>query len=198
MGLATDARPAKLGIDAMTPTDRRTLLMAGLAGLLIPALIPSGARAQQVDIGRATAFIQATGQELVAAINATNQPIAARREKVAQVLRRAVDVEGVGRFILGRWWRNATPEQQAEYLRLFEQVPDGSRSLIEQVDLLQVNPHLCDRDQQGLAGDAALYDIVRAPVGHTHYQQSPNEARFPKPRRWLSIFAKSTGLLNTR
>lgn len=102
----------------MTPTPRRTLLLAGLAG----ALVPAAARAQQVDIGRATAFIQATGQELVAAINANNQPVAARREKVAQVLRRAVDVEGVGRFILGRWWRNATPEQQAEYLRLFEQV----------------------------------------------------------------------------
>ncbi|MGG5817528.1 MlaC/ttg2D family ABC transporter substrate-binding protein [Falsiroseomonas sp. HW251] len=102
----------------MTSTPRRVLLLAGLGGTLLPL----AARAQQVDIARATAFIQATGQELVAAINATNQPVAARRERVAQVLRRAVDVEGVGRFILGRWWRNATPDQHAEYLRLFEQV----------------------------------------------------------------------------
>ncbi len=102
----------------MTPTPRRALLLAGLGGIIAPSL----ARAQQVDIARATAFIQATGQELVAAINATNQSVAARRERVAQVLRRSVDVEGVGRFILGRWWRNATPEQQTEYLRLFEQV----------------------------------------------------------------------------
>jgi len=80
------------------------------------------AQAQQVDIARASSFIQTTGNELVAAINATSSPVARRREQVAQILRRSVDVEGVGRFILGRWWRTATPEQQQEYLRLFEQV----------------------------------------------------------------------------
>ena len=51
-----------------------------------------------------------------------NAPVAQRREQVAQILRRAVDVEGVGRFILGRWWRTASAEQQQEYLQLFEQV----------------------------------------------------------------------------
>jgi phospholipid transport system substrate-binding protein len=58
---------------------------------------------------------------LVRAIN-SGAPVAQRREQVAAILRRAVDVEGVGRFILGRWWRIATPEQQQEYLQLFEQV----------------------------------------------------------------------------
>jgi phospholipid transport system substrate-binding protein len=37
------------------------------------------------------------------------------------VLRRAVDIQGVGRFILGRWWRQATPAEQQEYLALFEE-----------------------------------------------------------------------------
>jgi phospholipid transport system substrate-binding protein len=97
----------------------RRLLLGGLAasGMAAPS-----ARAQQTDIARAAAFIQATGEELVAAMNATNAPVAQRRERVAQILRRAVDVDGVGRFILGRWWRNATAEQQQEYLQLFEQV----------------------------------------------------------------------------
>jgi phospholipid transport system substrate-binding protein len=105
----------------MTATPRRSLLLAaatlagGLAG-------PRMAGAQQVDIARATAFIQQTGDEMVAAINAAGAPVTQRRERVAQILRRAVDVEGVGRFILGRWWRNATAEQQQEYLHLFEQV----------------------------------------------------------------------------
>lgn len=100
----------------MTSVSRRLLLAAGFGGLAIrPAL------AQSIDISRAAAFIQATGQELVAAINA-NAPVAQRRQVVAGILRRAVDVEGVGRFILGRYWRIATPEQQAEYMRLFEEV----------------------------------------------------------------------------
>jgi phospholipid transport system substrate-binding protein len=97
----------------------RRLLLGGLAAA---AMAAAPARAQQTDIARATAFIQATGAELVAAINSTNATVAQRRERVAQILRRAVDVEGVGRFILGRWWRTATAEQQQEYLQLFEQV----------------------------------------------------------------------------
>jgi phospholipid transport system substrate-binding protein len=100
----------------MTLTRR---LLLGSAAVLAGTRL---AHAQQVDIARATGFIQATGNELVTAINATNAPVAQRRERVAQILRRSVDVEGVGRFILGRWWRNATPEQQQEYLQLFEQV----------------------------------------------------------------------------
>jgi phospholipid transport system substrate-binding protein len=100
----------------MHPLPRRSLLIAA-AGLLA---LPAGA--QQIDAARATAFIQQTGEELVAAINATDAPIAQRRQRVAAVLRRAVDVEGVGEFILGRFWRVATPDQQAEYLRLFEEI----------------------------------------------------------------------------
>ena len=100
----------------MTSLSRRLLLVAGIG-----CIASRPAFAQGIDIGRAAAFIQATGQELVAAINA-NAPVAQRRQVVAGILRRAVDVEGVGRFILGRHWRAATPEQQAEYMRLFEEV----------------------------------------------------------------------------
>ncbi|WP_237212812.1 MlaC/ttg2D family ABC transporter substrate-binding protein [Falsiroseomonas oryziterrae] len=98
---------------------RRFVLAAASVAVTCAA---RGAAAQQIDLGRATGFIQATGNELVAAINASNLTAAVRRERVAQILRRAVDVDGVGRFILGRWWRAATPEQQAEYMQLFEQV----------------------------------------------------------------------------
>ncbi len=97
--------------------ERRTLLAAGAALLLARAL---PAQAQTVDSSRAATFIQSTGQELVAAINGRGS-VAQRREQVAAILRRAVDVDGVGRFILGRWWRQATPQEQADYMRLFEE-----------------------------------------------------------------------------
>ena len=94
---------------------RRLVLGAGLG-------LPLAGRAwAQQDIGRAASFIQTTGQGLVAAINDTRADLATRRNRVAAILRRAVDIDGVGRFILGRWWRQATPQEQQEYLKLFEE-----------------------------------------------------------------------------
>lgn len=92
---------------------RRGLIAALLALAPLPALA-------QMDAGRASAFIQTTGDELVRVLN-SNAAVAQRREQVAVILRRAVDIEGTGRFILGRWWRVATPAEQQEYLRLFEE-----------------------------------------------------------------------------
>jgi phospholipid transport system substrate-binding protein len=97
----------------MTAIARRPLL-AALLGL--PALPAAAA----IDAVKASSFIQATGSELVAAIN-SGAAVARRREQVAAVLRRAVDIEGAGRFILGRFWRQATPAEQAEYAKLFEE-----------------------------------------------------------------------------
>ncbi|SHK40924.1 phospholipid transport system substrate-binding protein [Roseomonas rosea] len=100
---------------------RRSILASlGAAGTALVAARAFPASAQAVDTARAAAFIQATGQELVAAING-RAPVAQRREQVAAVLRRAVDVDGVGRFILGRYYRQATPAEQQQYMRLFEE-----------------------------------------------------------------------------
>ncbi len=99
------------------PMPRRAVLsLAALIGLGAPR----PGQAQQ-DTGRAAAFIQATGTELVAAINDPRLSLPARRDAVGAVLRKSVDIDGVGRFILGRWWRQATPPQQQEYMRLFEE-----------------------------------------------------------------------------
>lgn len=91
----------------------------GFAGLLLgAAALPAHA---QMDTARAAAFIQAAGNELVAVINNAGLPAEVRRQQVAAILRRSVDLEGVGRFVLGRFWRVATPAEQQEYLRLYEE-----------------------------------------------------------------------------
>lgn len=92
-------------------------------GLLAFALVPAGigTALAQTDAGRAVAFIEATGRELTAAINDTGMGPDARRQRVAAILRRAVDVDGVGRFIIGRWWRSASSAEQQEYMRLFDE-----------------------------------------------------------------------------
>ena len=52
-----------------------------------------------------------------AVAGATNQ--AEKRQRMLPFLERVVDLDGVARFCLGRYWLAATPDQQREYLRLF-------------------------------------------------------------------------------
>jgi phospholipid transport system substrate-binding protein len=100
---------------------KRRLLIAAPALLAATAWQSRQARAE-IDPARATAFVRDAGNELVAAINDQRSGVAARRDKVAAVLRRAVDIEGTGRFILGRYVRQATPAELAEYNRLFDDI----------------------------------------------------------------------------
>ncbi|MHA8046762.1 phospholipid-binding protein MlaC [Roseomonas mucosa] len=138
---------------------RRPLLLAALA--LLPALaLRHPALAQTVDPGRATAFIQSTGQELVAAINA-NTPVAQRRQQVAGVLRRSVDIQGVGRFILGRWWRQASPAEQQEYMRLFEETL--IRNLSARFGEYQGVRFSLGRAQQRTEDDVLVNTIIERP-----------------------------------
>ncbi|MBB5692803.1 MlaC/ttg2D family ABC transporter substrate-binding protein [Muricoccus pecuniae] len=133
----------------------RRLFLAAL-----PALMAGPALAQAVDTGRATTFIQATGRELVAAINGGGS-VAQRRQQVAAILRRAVDVDGVGRFILGRYWRQASPDEQAEYMRLFEETL--IRNLSARFGEYQGVRFSLGRTQQRAEDDTLVNTIVERP-----------------------------------
>lgn len=146
----------------MTDLSRRSLITLSLSGLVVSgAVLPCVAHGQPSDLARATAFIQTTGEELVAAINTTDGSPADRRARVAAVLKRAVDVEGVGRFILGRWWRTATPEQQAEYLRLFEEVL--IRNLSSRFGEFQGVRFSLGRSQARTEEDALVNTVIERP-----------------------------------
>lgn len=99
-----------------SPLPRRSLFatMASLGAM--------PARAQQMDIARATNFVDKAGQDLVNAINDQRLNQAQRRDKVASILRYAIDIEGTGRFILGRYVRQASPAELQDYLRLFDEI----------------------------------------------------------------------------
>ncbi|TCH98574.1 ABC transporter substrate-binding protein [Roseococcus sp. SYP-B2431] len=136
----------------------RRALLALLAGL--PFLRPLAASAQ-MDPGRATAFIQQTGEALVGALNNTGLSAAQRRERVAGILRQAVDMEGTGRFILGRWWRTASPAEQQEYQRLFEQTL--ILNLAARFGEYQGVRFALGRSQQRTEDDALVTTVVERP-----------------------------------
>jgi phospholipid transport system substrate-binding protein len=174
----------------MHPIPRRPLLLAAAA---LGVALPAGA--QQVDIQRATAFIQTTGDQLVAAINARGG-VPQRREQVAQVLRRAVDVDGVGRFILGRWWRSATPEQQQEYLQLFEQIL--IRNLSARFGEYQGVRFSLGRTQARTEEDALVNTIIERP-GNPAFGLDWRVAEIGGQPKVVDVIAEGTSLrLTTR
>jgi phospholipid transport system substrate-binding protein len=145
----------------MSALPRRAMLAALLAAPAPAALLlaPRPA-AGQIETQRAVAFIQATGNDLVGVLN-SNAPVAQRRERVAAILRRAVDIEGVGRFVLGRWWRTATPAEQQDYLRLFEEML--VRNLASRFGEFQGVRFTIGRSQQRTEDDALVTTLVERP-----------------------------------
>jgi phospholipid transport system substrate-binding protein len=91
----------------------------------MPLLALSGVRTTtraQVDTqGEARAFVQSAGDDLVRAVNST-APDAKKKVDLQRIVDRVVDVDEFGKFALGRFWNNATPQQQAEFIRLFHMV----------------------------------------------------------------------------
>jgi phospholipid transport system substrate-binding protein len=94
------------------PAPRRRFLLAGTACLVLPS--PAWAQADP-----AVAFIQRKGEELLAIVNGS-APNAQKKQQVAKLLTDTVDMEGVGRFVVGRYWRTATPDEQREFQKLFQ------------------------------------------------------------------------------
>ncbi|MBN8890183.1 MAG: hypothetical protein ABS99_01005 [Acetobacteraceae bacterium SCN 69-10] len=98
---------------------RRTLLAAGLAGVLAAACTGTAAQAAVPD--QAAAFIQKLLQDLTAIVNGPGST-AQKQAALQKIVDTSVDVNGVARFCLGRFWRQATAQQQKDYIALFRQV----------------------------------------------------------------------------
>ncbi|WP_426958819.1 MlaC/ttg2D family ABC transporter substrate-binding protein [Muricoccus radiodurans] len=170
------------------PPSRRSLLAAGAA------LFPLAARAQPADTARATAFIQSTGQELVAVINGAGG-VAQRRQQVAALLRRAVDVDGVGRFVLGRWTRQATPQELAEYTRLFEETL--IRNLSARFGEYQGVRFSLGRSQQRTEDDVLVNTIIERP-GTAPFALDWRVAEVGGQPRIVDVIAEGTSLRLTQ
>lgn len=92
---------------------RRTFLSA--AALLMTG---STARAQGAD---ATEFVRQFGMQVLAIVSGPGS-VEQKRGRLEPLITQAVDIPAIGQFVLGRFWRTATPQQQQEFQRLFNQV----------------------------------------------------------------------------
>ena len=97
----------------MNVTRRATLAALVLAGLASPpaAAVP----------GSAEAFGQELGDRTLTVLEQPTEP-AAKLVELKALLDEATDLELVSRLVLGRYWREASPAQQADYVALFKEL----------------------------------------------------------------------------
>jgi phospholipid transport system substrate-binding protein len=96
--------------------DRR-LLLASVAATAIAALVPPTSAA---DDEAAKVFIRDLANDAIQLMARKDLPAAERTQRFRELFKRGFDVEAIGRFVLGRYWRDATEAEQREYLKLFE------------------------------------------------------------------------------
>src|SRR5260370_42581105 len=92
----------------------RSLLTAAFV-LIIAALAPAIPAAAAAE---PSALITNLGNRALEVLGKTATP-AQRVARFHELFREDFDVPGIARFVLGRYWKDATPEQQAEFVRLF-------------------------------------------------------------------------------
>jgi len=77
--------------------------------------LPRGVAAQDPN-----AFITNLGTQAIQVMG-PSMPAPQRLARFRELLRDYFDVNGIGQFVLGRYWRTATPQEQQEFLRLFQE-----------------------------------------------------------------------------
>ncbi len=93
---------------------RRTaiaLLALGLLGTAAP---------RQAVAQDPSAFVNSLGEQAIQVL-APDVSAAQRLSRFRALLSSQFDMSGIGRFVLGRYWRTATPQEQQEFLALFQE-----------------------------------------------------------------------------
>jgi phospholipid transport system substrate-binding protein len=87
------------------------LLAVGFLGLASP---------RQARAEDPRSFINTLGERVIQVLAPSMSP-AQRLDRFRELFSTDFDVLGIGRFVLGRYWRTATLQEQQEFLKLFQE-----------------------------------------------------------------------------
>ena len=87
--------------------------------LALTVIAGVSAAARPVAAGLPAEFISVLGTDVLQEMRA-DVPLAQKEDYFGQMLRQDADLDGISRFILGPYWRMASPKQQQEFRKLFE------------------------------------------------------------------------------
>ena len=99
--------------------DRRSFLVGALASTALLFADPVAGRAAGIEEA-ARKFIESLADKTIQALTKKEVPRRERIKRFRHLFTENFAVAGIGRWILGRYWRKATARQRDEYLALFE------------------------------------------------------------------------------
>ena len=109
-----------MSVDRLTNSNLTRRRLMGFGTALAAVIVARPARADS-DMDHATAFMTQMVQDLITVVNGAGSA-ADKAVGLQQVIDRTVDVNGIARFCLGRFWRQASPDEQKQYTDLFHKV----------------------------------------------------------------------------
>lgn len=76
----------------------------------------------KVDVNKAVSFVKAVTTEGVEEIINANISQEERDRRFAKLFNEALDLDFIGRFVLGRHWRQATPQQRKDFIQVYREL----------------------------------------------------------------------------
>ena len=98
----------------------RRVFLLGSAALTVSALMPFSAWAQAAS--PAAGFINDFSHKGITDILAAPIPNTEKQQRFRDIFKTYFDLPGIGRFVLTRYWKAATPQEQEKFTQLFEDV----------------------------------------------------------------------------
>ncbi len=95
-------------------------LRKNLAVVVFVAILGFG-DAGLASVNGAAQFIHTLGNQAIGALQAPNLTLAQREAQFRGLLAQGFDLRFIGRFVLGKHWREASPGEKSDYLTLFSE-----------------------------------------------------------------------------
>ncbi len=95
----------------------RSIARSTFAAMGLAATVAFGQAAAETPV----AFIERLGHDAIGALQNPDLTTDQRTEAFRRILEEGFDMETMGRFVLGRYWRTASDMERQEYLALFRE-----------------------------------------------------------------------------
>ncbi len=100
--------------------DIRRLAFAAAAALIFIFLLASAVRAERATGDGAMDFVRDLGDRAIAVITEPGLTSVERQARLRALLTSGFDLEEIGRFVLGKYWRQASSRDRARFLKAYE------------------------------------------------------------------------------